>query len=71
MKRALVILTVCLYPLVAVLMFTSVSSLLGIVFRADRYSAIASGVIVFLLLWLGVLPRDLSLPLGAGVLEPR
>jgi len=32
--------------------------------RLDRFSALASGLIVFLILWLYALPRDLALDLG-------
>lgn len=39
----------------------------GIVSRIDQLSALGSGCIVFTVLWLGILPADLSLPL----LEPR
>ena len=35
--------------------------------RLDQFSAIASGFIIFLVLWLGVLPRDLTWP----SIEPR
>lgn len=32
----------------------------GLFSRLDRFSALASGFIIFLVLWLGVLPRDLT-----------
>jgi len=39
--------------------------------RLDRFSALASGFIVFLVLWLGALPRELAWRLGDFYLEPR
>lgn len=38
--------------------------------RLDRFSAVVSGLIVFLLLWLAFLPRDLAWPAPLA-LEPR
>jgi|CXWL01.1.fsa_nt_gi hypothetical protein len=59
------ILAIILYPLAIVwpeLFFMQ---------RLDRVSALASGLIVFLILWLYALPRDLALSIGGGEVGPR
>lgn len=57
MERKWLILAVIFYPFVAL-----APPLLGV--RLDRYGALASGLIVFLVLWLYALPRDLEWSLG-------
>jgi hypothetical protein len=39
--------------------------------RRDRFSALASGLIVFLILWLYALPRDLAWSIGPLAWESR
>ena len=58
------ILSVIFYP-VAALWFTGFTS------RPDRYSALASGVIVFLILWLYALPSELAWSIGPLTWDSR
>jgi hypothetical protein len=39
--------------------------------RRDRFSALASGLVIFLILWLYVLPRDLAWSIGPVVWQSR
>lgn len=56
------ILAVIFYPIAASPYFTH---------RTDRFIAFAIALIVFLVLWLGVLPRDLAWNLGPVVWQSR
>jgi len=54
----------------AVLLYPAALALYGLIGRLDRFSALTSGLIVFLLLWLAFLPRDLTWPAPLTI-EPR
>ena len=62
MERIWIALAVAFYPLTATRYLFS---------RLDRFSALASGLIVFLVLWLYVLPRDLAWRVGPLAWESR
>ena len=62
------VLGVILYPLMAVVGPVWFSTLVG---RLDRFSALASGLIAFLVLWLYALPRDLAWDVGPIAWESR
>lgn len=62
MRRAWVIIAVLLYPVLTTPYLFA---------RLDRFNALASGFVVFLILWLYVLPRHLAWRLGVWVWESR
>lgn len=64
--RIWLILAVVFYPL-----FFLDYLLATVVGRSDRLSALVSGLIVFLVLWLYALPRDLAWRFGSVVWESR